>query len=244
MWLQRRGRPAAMELGLALVGLLVGWLVAGLVGGGLLHLLPPGPGQTSAGMLLGPLVTCTAAVVYWQLGSRLSRGGPQDPHAEDPGPRPPASVARTSAFIGLGLLATLAGSMVIGLVMDLLGHTVEEQAAVVKIVQDALSGGPWLPAVALSVSATLLAPLAEEWLFRGLLYRRIRVAAGPGLAYGCSALAFAAIHNNPTGLLVYAWLGLVFAVTYQRTGRLAAAMAVHLGNNAFVLATLFLATDV
>ena len=53
-----------------------------------------------------------------------------------------------------------------------------------------------------------------------------------------SALAFAAIHGNWTGLFVYVWLGLVFAHAYARTGRITCAILTHAGNNAITLALL------
>jgi membrane protease YdiL (CAAX protease family) len=81
--------------------------------------------------------------------------------------------------------------------------------------------------------------VTEEWLFRGLLFRRVSMRSGRALAYGISALAFAAIHDNPAGFVVYLWLGVVFAAVLERTGRLWAAVAVHMGNNAYVLAMLF-----
>jgi membrane protease YdiL (CAAX protease family) len=90
----------------------------------------------------------------------------------------------------------------------------------------------------LAVSAVVLAPLAEESLFRGLLFRRILERVGPWPAYVVSALAFAAIHGNLAGLVIYVWLGLVFAETLRRTGRLWTAIVVHMGNNAFALSLL------
>ena len=237
MW-QRRLFPAVAELGLAFVGLLVGWVVASVLVTTVLGLLPEGAPRAAAGLLLGPVITAVAALAYLQLATRWPRVA-----AHAPPPVSRTSIPRTTLIIVGGVLVALAGSIAFGLLFKAIGLEVEEQAAVVKIVEDARTGGSILPAVVLCISATLFAPLAEEWLFRGLLYRRIRTGAGPALAYIVSAIAFAAIHDNPAGFAVYLWLGLVFAATLQLTGRLAAAMAVHLGNNAFVLVTLFLGID-
>ena len=86
------------------------------------------------------------------------------------------------------------------------------------------------------------APLAEELFFRQQLFGRIRRGGGPLAAYLSSALIFAAFHNNLQGLVVYIWLGLVFASAYARTGRISAAIAVHFGNNAFTLVALLTAS--
>ncbi|MGB1015975.1 MAG: lysostaphin resistance A-like protein, partial [Nannocystaceae bacterium] len=83
----------------------------------------------------------------------------------------------------------------------------------------------------------VLAPIAEEWLMRGLLFARIR-RANPVAAYAVTALAFAAIHGNPAGFVVYAWLAIVFAHAMARTGRLSAAIGVHALNNVITLSML------
>lgn len=238
MWLQRRVWPAMVELGLAFIGLVVGWVAASVFIATAMGLLPEGSPRAAAGLVLGPMITAVAALTYTQLAARWPR---VEEHAPPPMKR--TSIPRTSLIILGGILGALAGSIALGLLFKAIGLEVEEQDAVVKIVEGARSGGSVLPAVVLCVSATLFAPLAEEWLFRGLLYRRIRTGSGPLLAYIVSAIGFAAIHNNPAGFVVYLWLGLVFALTLQVTGRLAAAMAVHLGNNAFVLVTLFFGID-
>ena len=87
-------------------------------------------------------------------------------------------------------------------------------------------------------SALLLAPLGEELFFRGLVFRRVAHRAGmwPGLV--TSALLFAVFHGNIHGLVIYLWLGLVFAGVYVATGRLSCAIAVHFGNNAITLIAL------
>ena len=59
-------------------------------------------------------------------------------------------------------------------------------------------------------------------------------------AYLLPAVIFALIHFNPTGLLTYLWLGVVFAHAYRLTGRLWVAMLVHFGNNAFTFGLLLL----
>ncbi|MBL4688555.1 MAG: CPBP family intramembrane metalloprotease [Nannocystaceae bacterium] len=248
MGLQQGIRPAATELGLAFAGLVVGWAAGSILFTLISALLPEDTPLISVGLLFGPFVTGIAALFYQQVTTRWPPEALRQTRDDEYQPPPKQSIARTGLIrtgliVAAGFLAALAGSIAIGLVVKLLGVEVAEQKAVVAIVDDARSGGPLLPAVVLSISAIIFAPIAEEWLFRGLLYRRIRGFSGPLLAYAVSGAAFAVIHNNLTGLAVYMWLGLVFAATLQLTGRLAAAMAVHLANNAFVLATLFLGLE-
>ena len=232
-WFRRRLWPGIAELGMALAALVVGELVASL----LLSALPAQPWV----LIRSPITVGLAAAFYGWVGPRWARAAePVDAEpldAERP-VGPPVGLARAVAVTLTAIVAAIGGSMVLGYLVELLGVPVQEQETVLRIVQGSRTG--WtLDAILLAVSTLLLAPVAEEWLFRGLLFRRIRGRAGRPMAYAISALAFGLIHFNPVGLPIYIWLGLVFAVTYERTGWLGAAMAVHLGNNAYVLALLF-----
>jgi len=80
-----------------------------------------------------------------------------------------------------------------------------------------------------------LAPLFEEWVFRGFilpwlgprLATRFGERGGWGLAILLSGLAFGAMHLEPTGLPTLATLGLVLGWAYFRTGNLWTTVAVH-----------------
>lgn len=237
MWLKRRLWPGIAELGMAFAGLVLGYVVVGTVFRAVAN---------DALMLVAAAVmTAVAALFYEKVGPRWAAAAEEagDP---DPDPDPPRPVApratspgAIAATIALGIGAALVGSMIVGLVFEWLGLLVQEQARVLEIVQGAHAHGIGAEAAALVLAALVLAPMTEEWFFRGLLFRRVAARSGRALAYGLSALAFAAIHDNPAGFVVYLWLGLVFAAVLERTGRLWAAMAVHAGNNAYVLAMLF-----
>jgi membrane protease YdiL (CAAX protease family) len=193
--------------------------------------LTPGQFRTVVAILLTPMATILAAVLHRQV-ARLMDDEPASPL---PPPAPPlTSLAQT----GLHLLLAVLGSYVLAVAMHLLGFPVAEQPLVVEISRGPTSS----PEVGvLVVSALLLAPLGEELLFRGRLFRRVAARAGLTSAYATSALLFAAVHLNLQGFVIYAWLGLVFARVYMVTGRLGAAVAVHFGNNAVTLAALLFA---
>jgi membrane protease YdiL (CAAX protease family) len=143
----------------------------------------------------------------------------------------------------VGLVAALGGSFLLGQLLELLGVAVEEQVDILRIVEHARTSGEMRNLVVLGVAATVLAPLAEEWFFRGLLFRRLTPVVGRGIALGASALVFAAIHANPAGFVIYAWLGVVFALAIDRSGRLWVPIAVHTGNNAVAFALLLIGED-
>ena len=78
------------------------------------------------------------------------------------------------------------------------------------------------------------APAAEEYLFRGLLYRALDRDWGGWRAVAGSA-AFFAIYHPALSWLPVGLLGAANAMLYKKTGRLAPAIVLHMVYNAVVL---------
>lgn len=91
-------------------------------------------------------------------------------------------------------------------------------------------------AVLIFMLAALWAPLAEELIFRGALYRHLRGFAAPLVAGGVSALAFGLMHGYPVIMLgpVIA-LGFGFSLMREWRDSLVAPMVAHCLHNATVL---------
>jgi membrane protease YdiL (CAAX protease family) len=89
--------------------------------------------------------------------------------------------------------------------------------------------------LALLVTA-VAAPLCEEAFFRGMLFRLLRRRFPLWAAVLLSATAFGLAHASPTisfALLpVFAYMGVVLAVVYARTGSLTSTVLLHALNNA------------
>lgn len=228
-----------MEVGLAL-GCLLGATVVFMVGAWVGLVPTEGTLGTGIRMAAGPTITFLAVVGYRALAPAIDASQSEllGARVQEDALFPRMGAGRSVLVAVLGIAAAIAGSFVVGVALESLGIPPEEQESIVELVE-AFHGGEVLPFVMLVVSATVLAPVAEETLFRGLVFRRI-AARGHSLpeAFVLSAFAFATIHNNPAGFLIYVWLGLVFAQCYRRTGRLWVAMLVHAGNNAFALSLL------
>jgi membrane protease YdiL (CAAX protease family) len=84
------------------------------------------------------------------------------------------------------------------------------------------------------VMAVLFAPFAEEYLFRGLLYRALDREWGGWQAVVGSA-AFFALYHDPLSWLPVGLLGATNALLFKKTGRLAPAVVLHMVYNAIVL---------
>jgi membrane protease YdiL (CAAX protease family) len=88
--------------------------------------------------------------------------------------------------------------------------------------------------ISLILMSVLVAPISEEYLFRGLLYRALDREWG-GWRAAVGSAAFFAIYHPPLSWLPVGLLGLANALLFKRTGRLAPAVILHMVYNAVVL---------
>jgi membrane protease YdiL (CAAX protease family) len=93
------------------------------------------------------------------------------------------------------------------------------------------------PQVYMASAAVLLIPVAEELLFRGVLYPSLKRPFGRRWALWLSAILFGAVHVNLMTFLPLTLFGLILAWLYERTGNLLAPIVAH---SLFNLANLFL----
>jgi membrane protease YdiL (CAAX protease family) len=83
--------------------------------------------------------------------------------------------------------------------------------------------------MAKAVIAIAVAPLLEELLWRGAIFRKWRVRFGPRTALLLSSVLFGAMHDEK---LASAIMGMTIALLYTRSGSLWAALLFHVANNA------------
>ena len=92
-----------------------------------------------------------------------------------------------------------------------------------------------LPGCALMLLAvSILAPLLEELLFRGLLLRTF-TRYGPRFAVFASAMLFAFTHGNLTQGLGTFFMGVLLAVVAQRAGSVRPTVMIHMFYNPFAM---------
>ncbi|MBS0187900.1 MAG: CPBP family intramembrane metalloprotease [Planctomycetes bacterium] len=93
----------------------------------------------------------------------------------------------------------------------------------------------------LFVLATVWAPIVEETVFRGSVYRAMRARVGVLLAAAGSALIFGFMHGYPVQLLgPVIGIGFVFALMREWRGSIIGPMVAHFLNNATILVMVFL----
>lgn len=87
------------------------------------------------------------------------------------------------------------------------------------------------------VALCLLAPLAEEMVFRGAILRALLGSYRPWLAILVSALFFSAVHANPAQMPHAFFIGLLMGWIYWRTGSILPCVALHWVNNTIAYVT-------
>ncbi len=186
-----------------------------------------------SGILAGPILIGSAAAFYMLVDQR-------SPSAPLLAPEDRRGTLVCLAIAVTGIAVALVGSSLLGWAQEsLLSTEVEEQQVIVALVE---RGDPFEIAI-LALSAVVFAPITEELLFRHMFFRRLTQRTGMVLAFALPAIAFSLSHWNPVGLLIYIWLGLVFAFAYLSSGRLWVAILVHAGHNATALSILLWAPD-
>lgn len=86
----------------------------------------------------------------------------------------------------------------------------------------------WLPSM---LGAVVLAPLVEEWMFRGRLQPALIRKLGSAAGIVVTASAFAALHGTLVHLPVALMTGIVMGGAVHLTGRLLSAVVIHATRN-------------
>jgi len=123
--------------------------------------------------------------------------------------------------------------------MSLFGWDYSEQLALVALRN---SGSP-AQLIVLGIVTILLAPLAEELLFRGVLYPAVKQFGYPHLAFWGTAALFGAIHVSLAIFLPLTVLALLLNWLYEKTDNLLAPIAAHVTFNAINFTLFFVAED-
>ncbi|HZW09667.1 MAG TPA: CPBP family intramembrane glutamic endopeptidase, partial [Phycisphaerales bacterium] len=221
----------AAFLGLFLVVHLIGGLLAELASKGK---LPLSETAVTVGVLVAQWLLLP--VLLWP----LVRGVPAGRWRESVGWHAPRGFARE---IGAGVLGYFAGLPIffLGILLTLGLTALAERISGEPVtpptnpVLELISSGSALVVVLFVLLATVWAPIMEETIFRGGLYRHMRGRVGVAPAALLTALLFAFLHSyGPlmTGPLIA--LGFTFALIREWRGSLVASMTAHCLHNATV----------
>ncbi len=98
--------------------------------------------------------------------------------------------------------------------------------------QHMVSPQTWRDGLIAFATIVVIAPLSEELLFRGLLFRGLTTKYSPVVAVGLSAVLFGLSHGVPAAVAFATVAGLLFGGVAHRTGSVAPTLAMHMAVNA------------
>lgn len=205
------------------------WLFVSLgVGGSLLSFLAPEKGKEASStmrflsFMVGNLTFQGAALflIHWflrqhEMGWREAFGWRNDRRFQ--------ALGWAVMTVAVALPTAMLLGKVSGDLMEWFHMDPSPQAAV-KTLQSAESWGERLYFGAMAI---LVAPVVEEFLFRGVLFPTIRQLGFPRFAFWGTSLLFGAFHGSLVTLLPLTFLALLLTSLYERTGVLAAPMLTH-----------------
>jgi membrane protease YdiL (CAAX protease family) len=143
------------------------------------------------------------------------------------GLRPPSRAGAVAAGLAVGIMiqpVTWLLQMISQGVMQWLGLNPVAQAAVEELQKPALSV---TERILFAIFTILLAPVAEEALFRGILYPTIKQAGHPRWALWGTSVAFGIMHFNLATLAPLVLLAVVLTFLYEASDSLLAPIAAH-----------------
>ncbi len=118
-------------------------------------------------------------------------------------------------IVGLGELSAM--------IFQLLGMKTELQAPVQMLQKQP----GWPLGATIFFAAVIMAPIAEEIVFRGILYPSVKQLGFPRTALWTTSLLFAVIHSNRMTVLPFTVLALLLTYVYERTNNLLSSIVMH-----------------
>jgi membrane protease YdiL (CAAX protease family) len=137
----------------------------------------------------------------------------------------------------------LAGGVILAVSVALISTLLPKPEGKLKI--EALLEDP-TALVLLALFAVFLAPVLEEMLFRGFIYRVVEQSNGAGMAVSATSLVFSLVHGDQYGwlwqnLLLLFGVGLVFGIVRARTGSILPGVFIHAAYNGTLSAAMIAA---
>lgn len=233
--------PFAVPWTLVDVAEAVAVLLFALVVGGLISPGAPQRGAESAGegtmraVLIGVqyvlVVGATIALIIWRVRSRSSH----------PWRVLGMRFRGLARLVGIGIAGYavfLTGILTVG---ALLGSLFGGALALAQTTEEIIGSAASTTEVVLYlILVSVLAPLAEETIFRGYVYGGLRRFLSAGQAILLGGLVFAAVHLNADALLMITAIGALLCYLYERTRSLVPGIVAHALHNGLVLMVILL----
>jgi membrane protease YdiL (CAAX protease family) len=148
------------------------------------------------------------------------------------------------SWVGIGplllMFLVLVGFWVVNLVVGILSTLLLGEVPSAREQLFWIGGSPSLRVlILLFVAVVIVAPVVEEFVFRGVLFQYLRSRRSFWVAASISALLFSISHFVPSLIPSFFAMGLILAALVERYRSLYPAIALHALNNAFATAVVF-----
>lgn len=177
-------------------------------------------------LIAAELIAFVAIALYYQ---RL----PHEPAPDWPMRWPQMPALAWVAFLLLGPIVGLTANACGSLAVTLIPSMDEVARAQAEAYETLLRNQTMVQATLGVISATIVAPIAEELLFRGTLLPASRAFERRWIAIGLNGILFGAIHMSPLSIIPLSLLGAFLADITLRTRSLLPAILVHASMNTF-----------
>jgi uncharacterized protein len=191
-----------------------------------LDLVPQWFRESPAASALGGVSMQIAAIVAIPLYYRKS--------LPEIGLRRPVISKRMIGYVLMFFVFMYASSILTNMVGSWMGINTDSyrEQSISQELHGALKGGWWLALLPM-IATSIIAPVGEELLFRGVLQSTLTAKYGKWIGLFGSAFLFALIHADPVLFLPIFLIGLLFAALYRITGSIWAPIWLHVLNNLY-----------
>lgn len=125
-------------------------------------------------------------------------------------------------IIPVGIFTSLGGNMLLN-ISDFANSSESFRES-----QEILFSGPFIVQI---IGIGLILPICEEFIYRGLIYMRMRQYLSVNMSIMVSSLIFGIIHGNPAQGMYGFLIGILFAYLFEKYGSLKAPVLAHISAN-------------
>ena len=136
----------------------------------------------------------------------------------------------SGAVIGLGIVLAIGMYTFDAGLVEILGRTEWFRNSYIQL-ENAFQFTDYTPFIVNILIIGMIAPIAEEILFRGVIYQALRKHFHIGVAIGVQALLFGLVHINGVQIVYATLMGIVCGYMVYRTKSLWSGVVIHIANN-------------
>ena len=136
------------------------------------------------------------------------------------------------------LLAAIVGTGASFLLNFLVDRFPSKPPVGLKNLSEMIAGGNGLVLVSFILAVCVIAPIIEEVIFRGILWRLIEKLISTNVAWIATSFMFAAAHGDILHIIAVFPLGILFGYLRKKTNNIWAPIVAHAANNLLASLTL------